>query len=207
MLKSLRNFIFILAIYFAAIWLANQFSPFKQKPMSFTNTIGISFTLVSVDDKEFHKLYKRSSIKFSDIEWKKKNNQILPIYRPYKFYLSNEELNPNSFSEFIAETDYTFDYYFNQLNHPDIAEEPLTISKQDAQSLASWLSHKEQVGYQILENREVDLACKDFSKNNSKFDLLQVNSNKFENICSETSIDTIKQYAQVNGYRLLRDLD
>lgn len=137
----------------------------------------------------------------------KKNDQILSIYRPYKFYLSNEELKPNSFSEFIAETDYTFDYYFNQLLHPDIAEAPLTISKQDAQLLASWLSDKEQVGYQIVENKEIDLACKDFSKNNSKFDLLQVNSNKFEKICSETSIDTIKQYAQVNGYRLLRDLD
>lgn len=206
MLKSLRNFIFILAIYSAAIWLANQFSPFKQKPMSFTNTIGISFTLVSEDDKEFHKLYKRSSMKFSDIESRKKNEQILPIYRPYKFYLSNEELNPNSFSEFIADTDYTFDYYFNQSHHPDIAEESLTISKQDAQSLASWLSDKEQVGYQIVENKEIDSACKDFSKNN-KFDFLQITNEKFEKICSESSVDTIRQYAQANGYRLIRDLD
>ena len=207
MLKSLRNFIYILVIYSAAIWLANQFSPYQQKTTSYTNPSGISFTLVTVDDKEFHKLYKRSSMKFSDIESRKKNDQILSIYRPYKFYLSNEELKPNSFSEFIAETDYTFDYYFNQLHHSDIAEEPLTISKQDAQSLASWLSDKEQVGYQIVESKEIDLACKDFSKNNNKFYFLQVNNDKFEKICSESYIDSTKQYAQANSYRLIRDID
>ena len=207
MLKPLKNFIFILVIYSAAIWLANQFSPYPKKSSSYTNPLGISFTLVTVDDRGFHMLYKKSPMRFSDANGTQKKNPILPIHRPYKFYLSNEELKPNNFSEFIAETNYTFDYYFNQSPHLDTSEESLSISKQDAESLANWLSDKERVGYQIVENKEVDLACKDFSKNVNDLYFLQINNDKFIKICSENYFDNTKQYAQANGYRLIRDID
>jgi hypothetical protein len=206
MITLIRNILIIVVISLTAIWVAQKTNPIIRNPVTYKDRLGISFTLVSPEDRGLHKLYKRTSRYFSKKEIISQSDYVLAMNKPYAFYLSDEELNPNSFSEFIAETDYTFDYYFNQSRHSDDREEPLTISKQDAQLLANWLSDKERVSYQIVDNKEVSYSCKDFSKNGDSLGFLETKSDKFEKICSETSLSSSEKYAQVNSYRLIRDI-
>ena len=162
MFKSVRNLLIILMLYFSAIGVANKFNPNQIKSVNFKNTAELDFLLVTTEEREFHKLYKRSSTLFLKKETIKEGDDWFSMNRPYEFYLSVEDLKPNNFSKFIAETDYTFDYLFNNPDGVESSEASVVISRQDAQSFANWLSSKERVNYQIVDNKEIDYACKIF---------------------------------------------
>jgi hypothetical protein len=206
MRTSIRSILIILVVSITAMWVIKKISPIPRNPDFFKNRFGISFTLVVYEDRELHKLYKRASINFLKNETSVHNDHVLSMKKPNAFYLSNEELKPDSFSEFIAETDYTFDYYFNQSRYSNDKEETLTISRQDAQSLANWLSDKERVSYQIVDSREFDYACKYFLQD-LVTGVLVIYSDKLERICLQTSVDNLEKYAQSDGFRLIRDVE
>jgi hypothetical protein len=142
---------------------------------------------------------KKETIKEGD-DWFSMN-------RPYEFYLSVEDLKPNNFSKFIAETDYTFDYLFNNPDGVESSEASVVISRQDAQSFANWLSSKERVSYQIVDNKEIDYACKNFSKSNASMSFWKIKVDKFEKLCQDIAyVETIEKLDS-NGFRLIRDVD
>ena len=64
MFKSVRNLLIILMLYFSAIGVANKFNPNQIKSVNFKNTAELDFLLVTTEEREFHKLYKRSSTLF-----------------------------------------------------------------------------------------------------------------------------------------------
>jgi len=207
MFKSVRNLLIILMLYFSAIGVANKFNPNQIKSVNFKNTAELDFLLVTTEEREFHKLYKRSSTLFLKKETIKEGDDWFSMNRPYEFYLSVEDLKPNNFSKFIAETDYTFDYLFNNPDGVESSEASVVISRQDAQSFANWLSSKERVSYQIVDNKEIDYACKNFSKSNASMSFWKIKVDKFEKLCQDIAyVETIEKLDS-NGFRLIRDVD
>ena len=207
MFKSFRNFLIILMLYFAALGIANKFSPNQKKPATYKNTADLNFVLITAEEREFHKLYKRTSPMFLKKETIKESDDLVSMNRPYEFYLSVEDLKPNSFSKFIAETDYTFDYVFNNSYGIESNETAIIISRQDAQSFANWLSSKERVKYQIVDDNEIDYACKDFSKNIIDKSFWKNNAVKLEKICQDLAFDESTEKSDLNRFRLIRDID
>ena len=194
-------------LYFAALGIANKFSPNQKKPATYKNTADLNFVLITAEEREFHKLYKRSSTLFLKKETIKEGDDWFSMNRPYEFYLSVEDLKPNNFSKFIAETDYTFDYLFNNPDGVESSEASVVISRQDAQSFANWLSSKERVSYQIVDNKEIDYACKNFSKSNASMSFWKIKVDKFEKLCQDIAyVETIEKLDS-NGFRLIRDVD
>ena len=207
MYKPLKSFLIIFVAFLIAGAIAKVTNPFHTSQSLFKNSVGMPFYIVNSDNKELHKLYKNSAIKFSKEESKSHYGRALSLPRPDEFYVSQDDLTIVDFAEFISATNYTPDYFFSSPNPSETKDSTPIISQQDAQVLANWLMNKERVNYQIIASDELERACR-VSVEKIYFSFpLSVGSDSFEMLCNTSHAVTGDVDGFANGFRLIRDVN
>jgi hypothetical protein len=207
MYKSIKSFLIIVIAFVIAFAVAKVTKPYHSGQTVFINSVGMPFYPVSADNKELHKLYKNSDIKYHKETANRHYRQTYSTLKPEEFYVSKDDLTIADFSEFISATNYTPDYFFSSPNPSEGKDTIPIISHQDAQVLANWLMSKEKVNYQIIGSEVLTRACRDSVKRtNLPFTLFSAGDN-YEQLCFSTHAVSDDADGLVNGFRLIRDVN
>jgi len=204
---NIAKIFFVVCLISSVVFLSTQFNPNREKIRSFKNIADMTLIMITTDNKELHSLYKRPALNTSKIARMNSKENFFEFNKPYQFYLSEEEVKPTNFLQFIAETDFTFDYYFDKSSDAEANEDSITVSRQDALSLANWLSDKERVSYQIIDNKEVEKACFNIAEKSKDITFFPSNSDIAERICHKTKASSYQDVAEANGHRLNREIN
>ena len=207
MYKPLKSFLIIFVAFLIAGAIAKVTNLFPTSQLLFKNSVGMPFYIVNSDNKELHKLYKNSAIKFSKEESKSHYGRALSLPRPYEFYVSQDDLTIVDFAEFISATNYTPDYFFSSPNPSEAKDSTPIISYQDAQVLANWLMNKERVNYQIIGSEELERACRETLERTYLPFALSGGGENFEMLCHTAHAVSSDVDGLANGFRLIRDVN